>query len=266
MYKIALLTAHIGYSDKPELIITPECEQELKAYGIDIYRFNNDNVDTLKPFFKSELTKDDVYTESADLKRRYWINSKILYRQKTYPTVAENYNRLIAKLPKMMFHKLLPAEYDYYIWCDSKFTLLAGWLNYVLNLIEQSKGQEMIVSKHSERSSVKSEYWFMAKNMMLKSDMLLLPKYNIAEMSNQVHFYLKDKNFVDTKLFELPLMIYSKEILAKKEFLEEWYAHNYYFTIQDQLSLPYLTSKHHIKIKAIEQEAFELEFAKHNHY
>ncbi len=265
-YKIALLTAHIGHTDKPELTITNECKDELDDYGVDVYRFNNNNFESLKPFFEPTLKREEVYRESLFMKFRYWYNVHFKYKQKTYPTDEENYNRLIAKLPKMLFYKLVPNEYDYYIWCDSKFTLKEGWLGYVLGIIKENNSCQMITSKHRENSSIKQEFDYMAHNMMTYNVANLVSKYNVAEMNRQVSFYLKDKEFEDSNLYELPLIIYSKDVLKEKMFLESWYAHNYYFTIQDQLSLPYLVSKFKINIGVVNQNAFQVPFVDHNHY
>lgn len=265
-YKIALMTAHIGNADKPELTITPKCKKELDAYGVDIYRFNNANIDLLKPHFTPIQKKEDICHETLFLKLRFWYNKYIRYRQKTYPSDEENYNRLIAKLPKMQFYKFVPNVYDYFIWCDSKFTLEEGWLGYILNLIEENGNSEMIVSLHGERNSILEEFNYMKYYMIRYASPGLVSKYDLAKMEKQIQFYLKDKSFTDNKLYELPLIIYSKDILNKKLFLEEWYLHNYFFTIQDQLSLPYVIHRYNINVHGVKQDVFNTPFVRHNHY
>jgi hypothetical protein len=70
-------------------------------------------------------------------------------------------------------------------------------------------------------------------------------------MKEQVNFYLSDSNFVDNKLFGLGFFIYSKKLVENKDYniFTDWFLHNCYWSIQDQLSLPYLLNKHKINYK-----------------
>ena len=182
---------------------------------------------------------------------------KIRFRQFIYPTYEATRNRLVAKLPKMQFYKLLDKEYDYYIWLDSKFTLLDDWLEYVLKLIKQYGEHDLVICKHSERNSIASEYEYM-RYYMVKKDTNLCPKYVLKDMYYQVQGYISDSGFTDNHLFEAGFLLYSASILNHKDFLDAWYAHNYYYTIQDQLSLPYLLHKHNIDVLPLEESVYQL--------
>jgi len=260
MFKIALISAYIGNPGKSELKITPECKKELDNYGVDLYLFNNNHVNLLdehyiptSPFIKTGRSKIQNIIEH------------FRFSQYLYPTNEANHNRLLAKIPRMQFYKLLPKEYDYYIWCDSKFTLCSYWLEYVLFLIERYSEYDFLVSEHCERSSITEELNYMIRHMKDKSENLC-SKYNMADMYYQVHSYVKDKNFKDKKLFETGFLVFSKRILQHKEFLDDWYGHNFYYTIQDQLSLPYLCNKHKIKVYSIKQRIYDMPFTKYNYY
>ncbi len=264
MYKIALITAHIGNPDKPELTITPECQKEFEEYGVDVYRFNNSNL--LEEYAESKLYINEIYKDNIYNKLRNFYNAKIRFRQKNLPNIDDNYNRLIAKIPKILFYKIVPQDYEYYIWCDSKFTLQQGFLCYILDLIKNHRDKDLISYSHSERSSIQLELDYMKFYMINHHSKSLNSKYNLAEMEKQVFFYKKDQRFVDVSLYELGIIIYSNKILNKKGFLEEWYAHNFYFTIQDQLSFPYLIALHKVKVGIITHSVFETGVAIHNHY
>lgn len=259
-YKIALLSAFIGTPGKSELKITPECQQELKDFGVDIYLFNNTNKSMLEQYYTPSI-------ENPNPSKSYFetMLDNVRFKQSIFPSEEANYSRLLAKLPKMQFYKFIPNDYDYYIWCDSKFTLCRRWLDYVLFLIERYKEYDFLVSEHSERSSIKEELDYMIYYMKKHNSENLCSKYNMAEMHYQVRTYLKDKKFKDNKLFELGFLIFSKNILKQKEFLDDWYGHNYFFTIQDQLSLPYLCFKHKIKVCSIKQRIYDMPFTMYNY-
>ena len=255
-YKIALLSAFIGNPGKNELKITDGCRKRLEDYGVDVFLFNNTNIDLLMPFIQpAPESKPPILKTNRGFVGN--LVDKIRFRQFVYPTEEATKNRLVAKLPKMQFYKLLDKEYDFYIWMDSKFTLLDNWLDVSLKWIEQYGQHDMLICKHSERDSVASEYEYM-RSFMVKNDKNLCPKYVLKDIYYQVQEYLSDSSFTDNSLFEAGFLLYSKNILKHKDFLDAWYAHNYYYTIQDQLSLPYLLQKHNIDVFTLEEIVYKL--------
>ncbi len=260
-YKIALISAFIGAPGKSELKITPECQQELKDYGVDVYLFNNANKSTLEQYYTPSIENPNPAKSHIET-----MLDNIRFKQSVFPSEEANYNRLLAKLPRMQFYKFIPNDYDYYVWCDSKFTLCSHWLDYVLFLIERYKEYDFLVSEHSERSSIKDELDYMIYYMKKYNSENLCSKYNMAEMHHQVRTYLKDRKFKDNKLFETGFLVFSKNILKQKEFLDDWYGHNYFFTIQDQLSLPYLCFKHNIKFYPVKQRIYDMPFTMYDYY
>jgi hypothetical protein len=61
------------------------------------------------------------------------------------------------------------------------------------------------------------------------------------------------------------MIIYSKTILEKMNFLDEWYAHNYYLSIQDQLSFIPLINKYNVQVWGIPQYVFNMPFVEHEY-
>lgn len=255
-YKIALLSTFIGNPGKNELKMTEGCRKRLEEYGVDVYLFNNTNIDLLMPFVQPspELKPLAVTT------RRGFVGNlvdKIRFRQFMYPTEEATHNRLVAKLPRMQFYKLLDKEYDFYIWLDSKFTILDNWLDVILKLIELYGQHDLVVCKHSERNSVVSEFEYM-QYYVRKRSKNICSKYVLKDMYYQVHDYLSDACFIDDKLYETGFLLYSRNILNHKDFLDAWYAHNFYYSIQDQLSLPYLLQKYNIDVCPLQQSVYQL--------
>jgi hypothetical protein len=152
--------------------------------------------------------------------------------------------RLKGKIPKMLEWQVSP-HYDYYIWVDSKFTINDGFIEAMIEGIGQF---DIAVFKHPYRSTIKAELDFM--NVLMKQgDNYLKSRYVGENMNKQVETYLNDKSFVDNRLFAAGCFIYSKRLVINTHFniLKEWFFHNTIWSIQDQLSLPYLLQKYKIK-------------------
>lgn len=264
-YRIAIISAFIGNGGTSgELKITAEAQAELEAYGVDVYCFNNDNVDLLKPYFEPKIKKEDIISENiCDKLADFFF--KIKYRQTIVPSAEDNNTRLIAKIPKIQFYNLIPQEYDYYIWLDSKFTIYEHWLKYILWLIERYGANDIVTSRHAERNSVREEYTFMMEILKNPEDVDLGRKYSMIDLVRQINLYSTDNNFVDSKLYELTMIIYNKSMLNSTNILDLWYAHNFYLSIQDQLSFPYVLSKFPVKIFGVRQDVFNMPFVRHEY-
>jgi len=265
MFKIAIITAQIGNSDCQELTFSTECVNDFKKYGIDVFRFNNNNLDELKTYFEPTIPKEQIFKGTKFYKLRNWFTDNLIYKQKICPSKDDNYSRLIAKIPKITFYKLVPQNYDYYIWLDSKFIIYNHWLDYVLWLINKYPDNDIITSSHSERKTIQQELDLMNEQILKYKTKSFLTKYNLLEIDQQVKLYLKSPKFIDDKLYELTMIIYSSKILGKTDFLDEWYAHNFFFSIQDQLSFPYLCKKYNIDVIGIKQDVFNMPFTKHEY-
>jgi hypothetical protein len=61
-------------------------------------------------------------------------------------------------------------------------------------------------------------------------------------MTNQVAAYLSDPTFEDSRLFEAGAFIYSSRIVqdTRSNVMKEWFHQNCRWSVQDQLSLPYV--------------------------
>ena len=156
--------------------------------------------------------------------------------------------RTKGKLPKMMEWLEHPG-YDYYIWVDSKFTLLDGFLENMMEF-ENDPDVDLCLFNHPERSSIKDELNFMLKNMS-KGDSYLLSRYVGEKMKEQVDLYLSDENYIDDKLLYCGLFMYTSRLVANSNYniMTDWLLNNVMYSVQDQLSFPYLLTKHKINYK-----------------
>jgi hypothetical protein len=93
---------------------------------------------------------------------------------------------------------------------------------------------------------------------MENNDQYLIERYTGESFKEQVDEYLKDKTFVDDKLFACGFFAYSKKLVKNKDYnlMTDWFFHNCYWSIQDQLSLPYLLNKHKTDYKIFDFDIF----------
>lgn len=170
--------------------------------------------------------------------------------------------RLKSKIPKMLEWFNQQDEYDYYIWLDSKFTVNEG---FITELINQTGDNDLMLFNHPNRNSIKEELEFMEK-LMVNNDDYLKNRYDGEPMREQVEFYLSDNTFIDNKLFACGCFLYTKNLVENKNYniLKEWFLHNTIFSIQDQLSLPYLLQKFNTKYDVFNFNLLNNKFLKYN--
>jgi hypothetical protein len=168
--------------------------------------------------------------------------------------------RTKGKIPKML--QWVETDSDYYIWLDSKFTIKSK--TFINDIISFLGDFDLILFNHPNRSSIKDECDFVIKGME-RQDRYLIDRYCGEKLTEQVNDYLKDKTFVDNKLFALGFFAYSKNLIKNKDYnlMSDWFFHNCYWSIQDQLSLPYLLHKHKTNYKTFDFNIFKNEYVKY---
>lgn len=168
------------------------------------------------------------------------VDVKIYNDSNTSSRLLAMHPRLKGKIPKMLEWHSSP-NYDYYIWVDSKFTLNNGIIE---TLINQLGNAELGIFNHSHRNSIQLELDYV--NLLIEQGNEYLKKRYVGEdINKQVSDYLNDETFIDNKLFAAGCFIYSNKLVENCDYnlLKEWFFHNNLYSIQDQLSLPYLLHK-----------------------
>ena len=157
------------------------------------------------------------------------------------PRIKAMSPRLRGKIPKMIVWEDHPG-YDYYIWMDSSFSLLKT--DAIEKMVDYCIGWDACFFKHPSRTSVKQELDFVVGSMK-HNDQYLLERYSGEKMTEQVGSYMKDSTWQDNLLLACGIFIYSKSIIENKEYnlMKEWFYQNCLWSVQDQLSLPYLLHK-----------------------
>jgi len=196
---------------------------------------NNINEDVQKYHIKQELPKG-------------WVFDIFNFTDENFPPRTSAMTpRLQAKLPKILGWQLIP-DYDFYIWMDSYFTLSRP--DTVQWLVDHCENSDIALFPHPDRDSIKDEWEYMLKEIKWGNS-YLIERYENEPLPQQVALYLSDTNFVDDKLYAGGVIVYknNKDI---RNLLLAWMIHIIKYSIQDQLSLPYVLSKSSCNIDEIE--------------
>lgn len=158
--------------------------------------------------------------------------------------------RLKGKIPKIL--DWLKNDADYYIWMDSYYTITSSRVH---NLVKYADGYGICLNKHYARSTIKDEANFVIQEM-LSGNNYLLERYSGEPIQEQVTSYLSDSSFIDNSLYALGFFIYTKTFIQNyANLMQDWFFHNCYWSVQDQLSLPYLLHKYKVKPNIFNFEA-----------
>jgi len=165
--------------------------------------------------------------------------------------------RTKGKIPKML--QWMETDADFYIWIDSKFKIKSD--NFINDVINNLGDSELILFKHPNRSSIRSESEFVTNGVDNKIQ-YFTDRYEGEKINDQVNEYLKDETFVDDKLFAMGLFAYSSKLVKNKDYnlMTDWFLHNCYWSIQDQLSMPYLLHKHKTDYRVFDFNMFSNEY------
>lgn len=151
---------------------------------------------------------------------------------------------------------------DYYIWFDSKFKIRSNTL--VDDVIDSLGDYDIQIFKHPQRKSIKSEIDFLEDEMLRLNNNYLIDRYKGERIRSQYEFYVQDTNFIDNNFFSMGFFVYSKNLIKNRDYnlLTDWFFHNCYWSIQDQISFPYLLHKHKTKYRTFDYQLFNNKYLK----
>jgi hypothetical protein len=166
--------------------------------------------------------------------------------------------RLIGKIPKMLAWELYPG-YDFYIWLDNQFTFSKP--DSVKWFISQLGKADAAFFIHPHRNTIESEMRFCVDNMNA-GNQYLIDRYELEDMEGQVNNYLADPTFHDNLLIAAGAFIYRESLIKNRDrnIMTDWYYHNCRWSVQDQLSLPYLLQKYKIDFNLIHEDIFSAQY------
>jgi glycosyltransferase involved in cell wall biosynthesis len=207
--------------------------------------------------------KKELTVRSPIMHDDYIIDQMYYNNTNTKSRINSLHPRTKGKIPKMMEWYEHP-DYDYYIWIDSKFTVLDGFIDQMLEYADDEEA-DICFFNHPERSSTRDEMDFMIEKMK-NGDTYLLSRYEGEIMEEQVNKYLADPGFKDDQLFYCGLFMYSKRLVANRQsnLMTDWFLHCILYHTQDQLWFPYLLYKHNVKYKVYTPHMLHNNFMRYN--
>ena len=152
--------------------------------------------------------------------------------------------RLRSKLPKMMAHALHP-EFKAYAWADGSISSQAGFVDELLALLGDA---DCAFSPHIGRKSIGDEMDFV-EWLITHKDASIIEAYGGQPMRAQVAAY-RAQGLPDTCLYQGGLFVRRNTPKVNAAF-EEWFSHNVVYSVQDQLSLPFVLWKHGVRVARI---------------
>lgn len=164
------------------------------------------------------------------------------YDDTNYPSRKGSLHpRLKAKMFRMLAWEEYP-DYDYYVWTDSTIHIVKSKaLEYAINSLGTA---DICLFHHPERTTVKQEVDYVEHQMAI-GNKYMISRYEGERMRDQLNHYYKDESYVDDLLVATGCFIYSKRLVENRNYnlMKEWFYHNAYWSIQDQISFPYLLKK-----------------------
>ena len=144
--------------------------------------------------------------------------------------------RLKAKIPKMLEWRFVEA--DWYVWLDSSIQVRS---NDICDWILDTAGDKpLCLFRHSYASSILEEAKRVRDNLN-RGISYIQQRYRGEPILEQIAHYYGDPEFEDKQLFGMTMFAYHR---SAHGLMQDWFDHNVIWTIQDQLSFPYVLQKH----------------------
>lgn len=147
----------------------------------------------------------------------------------------------------MCQHDIAP-EATAYVWADGTYTLQEGVAEWLWMHLGEA---DAVFIRHPYRKTVGEEVAFLEVAMQA-GDQYLLDRYAREPMRLQYTSY-RESGFPDTDLFCGGLFIRRNAPKVNAAF-EDWFLQNVKWSIQDQISLPYILWKHGLTVKIIDSQ------------
>ena len=172
-----------------------------------------------------------------------------------FPPITGLTPRFQYRIPKLFGWQMFP-DCDFYLWLDGSMSLQHP--NCLKWFIGQIEGNDMVLFRHPERSTIKSEVDFIEKKIK-EGNKYLLSRYENGLGEECYGEIIKDGEFVDDQLFASTVFVYRNTRKVQKA-LKDWWFWQSRFWSCDQIPLPYVLWKNKIKIKTINENVFDFKY------
>lgn len=172
-----------------------------------------------------------------------------------FPPITGLTPRFQYRIPKLFGWQMLP-EFDIYLWLDGSMSLQRP--DCVQWFLEQLGDNDMAFLKHPERTTIKQEVDFIEEKMQ-NGNKYLLSRYENGLHEECYTEIVKDKEFIDDRLFASTAFVY-RNTEKVQEVMKEWWFWQSRFYSCDQIPLPYVLWKSGIRVKTINENLFKSEY------
>ena len=145
--------------------------------------------------------------------------------------------RLKSKIPKMLEWQNVDA--DWYVWMDSSLRLKPNQADLPAAILAAAGNNPLCFFKHSGGTTIRDEAGRVLKSMAANHT-YLVKRYSGEPIREQLVHYYGDPSFVDNKLYSSGFFAYHRNAAPM---MLEWFNHNVTWSIQCQISLPYVLHK-----------------------
>ncbi|HEV7781709.1 MAG TPA: glycosyltransferase domain-containing protein [Chitinophagaceae bacterium] len=152
-------------------------------------------------------------------------------------------NRLKAKIFKIIPHKVWPG-YDVYVWVDGNIKIKAT--NFISRIVSKLEGGEVVISRHSERSSIYEEAEFIITELK-KGHKYLKARYTADSIQKEVESFGPGIE----GLYWCGCFARVNSDKVNRAF-DDWFIDNVIWSYFDQNSFVYEMHKHQVKLNIIE--------------
>lgn len=173
---------------------------------------------------------------------RQFISSEHHDVSVSYYTDANTPSRHLAMHPRLKgkIHKMLEwrfVEADWYVWMDSSIKITAP--DPAALILQAAGDAPLCLFRHSARDSIAGECAAVRKGLYTKNDYMSRRYLGEPLLDQLVHYY-GDPEFIDDSLFAMTFFAYHRSAVP---LMHDWFVENVLWTIQDQISFPYVLQR-----------------------
>ncbi len=140
--------------------------------------------------------------------------------------------RLKSKIPKMLEWKYVDAEW--YVWLDSSIKLKD--IDIAEVILDTAGNNPLCLFRHTKANSILEEVNYI-RSQLANNNKYFTKRYQGEPLLEQLIQYYGDQDFTDENLFSMTFFAYHRKA---RKLMEEWFIHNAIWSIEDQVSFPYL--------------------------
>ena len=143
--------------------------------------------------------------------------------------------RLKGKIHKMLEWRFVEA--DWYVWMDSSIRITAS--DPASLILKVAGDSPLCLFRASERRSIVEECSVVRESLRM-DHRYVVDRYSGEPVLDQLVHYYGDPSFVDDKLFGMTFFAYHR---SAANLMQDWFLENLVWTIQDQISFPYVLQR-----------------------